>query len=233
MVDLVMRGSVKMLADQGWDGVKFDSCSMFHNLTKWAELINATGRPVLIENCHQGAYTPGMQQWQGCATPCTPFPCPKILVTPAFFSQARVFIDWLSCLFVDGRYVKNASASSGFSHFLGMFFGMGDATPLPHVSYADCKTHCESLKTNCTGFTFVSDDPAPAATAPIDCFLKARAQPNHMDLSNSNYCTGADDPSDCPFNLCTQPPQLLGLPMPAHLRPDLTLVAAACRPCLG
>ena len=195
MVDLVMRGSVKMLADQGWDGVKFDSCSMFHNLTKWAELINATGRPVLIENCHQGAYTPGMQQWQG--------------------------------------YVKNASASSGFSHFLGMFFGMGDATPLPHVSYADCKTHCESLKTNCTGFTFVSDDPAPAATAPIDCFLKARAQPNHMDLSNSNYCTGADDPSDCPFNLCTQPPQLLGLPMPSHLRPDLTLVAAACRPCLG
>ena len=73
MVDLVMRGSVKMLADQGWDGVKFDSCSMFHNLTKWAELINATGRPVLIENCHQGAYTPGMQQWQGCATPfCVP-----------------------------------------------------------------------------------------------------------------------------------------------------------------
>ena len=209
MVDLVMRGSVKMLADQGWDGVKFDSCSMFHNLTKWAELINATGRPVLIENCHQGAYTPGMQQWQGCATPCTPFPCPKILVTPAFF--------------VDGRYVKNASASSGFSHFLGMFFGMGDATPLPHVSYADCKTHCESLKTNCTGFTFVSDDPAPAATAPVDCFLKARAQPNHMDLSNSNYCTGADDPSDCPFNLCTRPPQLLAcLPKPPTSR-DLKL----------
>ena len=71
-----MRGSVKMLADQGWDGVKFDSCSMFHNLTKWAELINATGRPVLIENCHQGAYTPGMQQWQGCCS--LPFCVPII-----------------------------------------------------------------------------------------------------------------------------------------------------------
>ena len=30
-----VQGSVKMLAEQGWDGVKFDSCSMFHNLTRW------------------------------------------------------------------------------------------------------------------------------------------------------------------------------------------------------
>lgn len=64
-IETMMRGSVKMLVDMGWDGVKFDSCSQFHNLTHWAELINATGRPVLIENCHQGAYTPGMRQWQG------------------------------------------------------------------------------------------------------------------------------------------------------------------------
>ena len=40
---------------------------MFHNLTKWADLINQTGRPMLIENCHQGAYTPGIGQWQGYA----------------------------------------------------------------------------------------------------------------------------------------------------------------------
>merc|ERR1712023_53629 len=61
-----MRGSVKMLVDQGWDGVKFDSCSMFYNQTTWAALINQTSKkPVLIENCHQGAYTPGMGQWQG------------------------------------------------------------------------------------------------------------------------------------------------------------------------
>ena len=55
----MMRGSVKMLADQGWDGVKFDSCSQMRNLSKWAELINETGRPVLIENCFQGGFTPG------------------------------------------------------------------------------------------------------------------------------------------------------------------------------
>ena len=40
MIEKVMRGSVKMLVDQGWDGVKLDSCSQFHNLTHWAELIN-------------------------------------------------------------------------------------------------------------------------------------------------------------------------------------------------
>ena len=89
-VDLVMRGSVKMLADQGWDGVKFDSCSMFHNLTKWAELINATGRPVLIENCHQGAYTPGMQQWQGCVPPCIPLPLPQDSGHPCLFCGRQV-----------------------------------------------------------------------------------------------------------------------------------------------
>jgi len=66
MVDKVMRGSVQMLVDQGWDGVKFDSCSMFYNQTRWAALINQTStKPVLIENCHQGAYSPGEQQWQG------------------------------------------------------------------------------------------------------------------------------------------------------------------------
>jgi len=65
-VDQVMRASVKMLVDQGWDGVKFDSCSMYYNQTKWAALINESSKkPVMIENCHQGAYTPGMGQWQG------------------------------------------------------------------------------------------------------------------------------------------------------------------------
>jgi hypothetical protein len=158
MTDRVMRGSVRMLAEQGWDGVKFDSCSMFHNLTRWAELINATGRPVLIENCHQGAYTPGMRQWQG--------------------------------------YVKHGSS---YTHFLGMFFGMEQAMPLPNVSFADCRAQCDALQAGCGGFCFEGIEPAP--TAPIGaCFLKERAQPNHMDMSNANYCDGATSPSDCPFN---------------------------------
>jgi hypothetical protein len=51
LVETIMAGSVKALAAFGFDGVKFDSCSQFHNLTHWAELLNATGRKVLIENC--------------------------------------------------------------------------------------------------------------------------------------------------------------------------------------
>ena len=62
-----MRGSVRALHELGFVGVKFDSCSMFHNLTRWAELLNATGRAVLTENCHQGGYAPGMRQWQAYA----------------------------------------------------------------------------------------------------------------------------------------------------------------------
>ena len=35
------------------DGLKIDSCSQFNNLTWWADLLNATGRQILVENCHQ------------------------------------------------------------------------------------------------------------------------------------------------------------------------------------
>ena len=163
-----MEGSVRMAADQEWDGVKFDSCLM-HNLSRWSELINATGRPMLLENCHQGAYTPGMRQWQG--------------------------------------YVRNASAPGGFGHFLGMFFGMGDATVVPNVSASACLAHCESLSPGCGGYTFEADVPAPSGT--IDCYIKEKVACNRMDMSNSNYCKGDADPSDCPFNLCLPHPIIL------------------------
>jgi alpha-galactosidase len=179
MVDKVMRGSVRMLYEQEWDGVKLDSCSQFHNLTRWAELINATGRPMLIENCHQGAYTPGMRQWQG--------------------------------------YQKVANGS--YSHFLGMFFGMQTATVLPNTTFADCRAHCDGLQAGCGGFAFESAEvPHTTASAPPlatrpgapppprprlrQCYaMGATPTPNHMDMSNSNQCTGAAAPSDCPFNL--------------------------------
>ncbi len=37
----------------GFDGVKFDSevGGPMHNITRWAEALNATGRPMMIENC--------------------------------------------------------------------------------------------------------------------------------------------------------------------------------------
>ena len=47
----IYEQSVKMLASQKWDGVKLDGCSQFHNTTKWASLMEATGRPITVENC--------------------------------------------------------------------------------------------------------------------------------------------------------------------------------------
>ena len=64
MIATIMEGSVKALAEMGWEGLKLDSCSQFNNLSWWNELINATGKPVLLENCHQGGFDPGMNQWQ-------------------------------------------------------------------------------------------------------------------------------------------------------------------------
>lgn len=161
MADKVMRGSVRMLAAQGWDGVKFDSCSQMHNLTRWEELLNATGRPVLVENCHQGAYTPGMRQWQG--------------------------------------YLKSASGS-GYTHFLGMFFGMAAATPLHNVSFAACRARCDALGGGCGGFTFESDEAAPASALGA-CYVQPSPHPNHMDMSNAHPCSGDSSPSDCPFHV--------------------------------
>ena len=39
--------------------MKLDGCGQFRNLTWWYELINATGKPILIENCHWGQTVPG------------------------------------------------------------------------------------------------------------------------------------------------------------------------------
>lgn len=66
MVTTIMQGSVKALVDMGWEGLKLDSCSQFNNLSWWNALINQTSKaPVLLENCHQGGFSPGMIQWQG------------------------------------------------------------------------------------------------------------------------------------------------------------------------
>ena len=54
-MDKLVAGSVKALVDYGFDSVKLDSgFPVGSNLTLWAELLNKTGRPVMIENCHQG-----------------------------------------------------------------------------------------------------------------------------------------------------------------------------------
>ena len=40
-------------------GIKLDGCGEFLNLTVFAELMNKTGKPILVENCHWGHDGPG------------------------------------------------------------------------------------------------------------------------------------------------------------------------------
>eukprot|EP01006_Ploeotia_vitrea_P048604 TRINITY_DN67255_c4_g1_i1.p1 TRINITY_DN67255_c4_g1~~TRINITY_DN67255_c4_g1_i1.p1 ORF type:complete len:378 (-),score=24.30 TRINITY_DN67255_c4_g1_i1:364-1344(-) len=52
------HGDVNAIVGYKFDGVKLDNCGASKNLTLWAELLNKTGRPVLIENCHWGLTVP-------------------------------------------------------------------------------------------------------------------------------------------------------------------------------
>jgi len=53
-----MHGDVNAIVSYGYDGVKIDGCGPSHDLLEWAALINATGRPVMIENCHDNTTFP-------------------------------------------------------------------------------------------------------------------------------------------------------------------------------
>ena len=46
------KEDVAWITDMGFDGVKIDACGTSHNVSLYADLLNATGRPVRIENCH-------------------------------------------------------------------------------------------------------------------------------------------------------------------------------------
>jgi hypothetical protein len=54
-MERLVKGNVDALVSYGFDSVKcdsgFDNC---RNMSLWADLLNASGRPVMIENCHQG-----------------------------------------------------------------------------------------------------------------------------------------------------------------------------------
>eukprot|EP00662_Eupelagonemidae_sp_cell21_P048058 gene48058-41154_t len=47
-----VEGNVQYIATVGFDGLKADGCGPGKNMTRLAELLNETGRQVLIENCH-------------------------------------------------------------------------------------------------------------------------------------------------------------------------------------
>ena len=53
------QGDVQATIDFGFDGIKLDACGEFQNLSYFAELMNATGKPILVEDCHWGQDGPG------------------------------------------------------------------------------------------------------------------------------------------------------------------------------
>ena len=43
---------VAFMHEMGFDTVKIDQCGSAMNMSLWAALINATGRSMMLENCH-------------------------------------------------------------------------------------------------------------------------------------------------------------------------------------
>jgi len=46
-----MHGDVDAITEYDFDGVKIDGCGPSHHLADWADLVNKTGKPIMIENC--------------------------------------------------------------------------------------------------------------------------------------------------------------------------------------
>ena len=63
-VDLTVRKTVEALVAYNFSGLKLDGCGPALNLTRWAEVINASGHAVLIENCHWGKTVPLGKPWE-------------------------------------------------------------------------------------------------------------------------------------------------------------------------
>lgn len=56
------QSDVAALTEFGFDAVKLDGCGTQRDLDQWSTLLNGTGRPVMIENCHWGGTVPN-QTW--------------------------------------------------------------------------------------------------------------------------------------------------------------------------
>eukprot|EP01064_Diplonema_japonicum_P007857 TRINITY_DN1547_c0_g1_i1.p1 TRINITY_DN1547_c0_g1~~TRINITY_DN1547_c0_g1_i1.p1 ORF type:complete len:432 (+),score=94.57 TRINITY_DN1547_c0_g1_i1:47-1297(+) len=91
-----MQNSVKALVDFKFDGLKLDDCGEFRNLTWWAQLLNETGRPVMIENCHWGYTVPGQAHGDG---PCTGTGIPSDCPYNFFRSSPDIKAFWDSVMF--------------------------------------------------------------------------------------------------------------------------------------
>ena len=66
---LHMKGEAEWMASMGFDEVKVDSGGDFNDMDAWERALNATGREIAVENCHQGSEPPNaswcpFQQWR-------------------------------------------------------------------------------------------------------------------------------------------------------------------------
>ena len=48
------QGDANALIEWGFDSVKVDACGPYLNMSRWSELLQGSGRPILLENCHWG-----------------------------------------------------------------------------------------------------------------------------------------------------------------------------------
>ncbi|KAJ9460399.1 Alpha-galactosidase [Diplonema papillatum] len=90
-----MINSTNAVAEYGFDGLKLDNCGEFTNLTWWAGLLNATGRPVMIENCHWGSTVPGQTSGEG---PCTGTTMPSDCPYNFFRTSQDIKAFWVSMM---------------------------------------------------------------------------------------------------------------------------------------
>jgi alpha-galactosidase len=56
-LDINLQGDISFLHDHGFDAVKLDGCGAQRNMTRYAQLMVATGKNYSIENCHWGRCT--------------------------------------------------------------------------------------------------------------------------------------------------------------------------------
>jgi len=52
------QGDANAVVSLGFDGVKLDGCGGERNISYWAQLFNQSGKPILLENCHNGPNEP-------------------------------------------------------------------------------------------------------------------------------------------------------------------------------
>jgi alpha-galactosidase len=57
-VNLTYKGDVDQIAEAGFDGVKVDNCGLHSDIERYADMLNQTGKHVLIEECAQGKVVP-------------------------------------------------------------------------------------------------------------------------------------------------------------------------------